>query len=151
MIYDALKNADLYRGLGQRFQQAFDYLTGSDLSALAPGRYAIDGDQVYLMIQEAGLKPWEQGRWEAHRRYADIQLVLSGSERIGFCTVDSAPVDTPYSPERDILFYQELPGNEALVQPGQMMIFFPHDAHKPCIRPTGGPSQVRKAVVKVLL
>ncbi len=151
MIYDTLHNARLYEGLGPGFQRAFAYLTSNDLAALAPGRYDIDGNQVYLMIQEPELKAWDQGRWEAHRRYADIQLVLAGSERIGFCSVSSAPVETPYSPENDILFYQEMPGNEALVRAGEMMILFPQDAHKPCIRPHGGGDKVRKAVVKVLL
>lgn len=151
MIFDSLKNAGRYACLSENFRRAFEYLTTTDLSTLPAGRYEIDGDNVYLMIQEPTLKPWEEGSWEAHRNYADIQLVLEGCECIGFVCVEDAPVMTPYVPEKDILFYQEMPGSAATVHAGEMMVLFPSDAHRPCIRVDGGPDAVRKAVVKVRL
>lgn len=152
MIYDSLKNAGRYACLGENFRRAFDYLCANDLSALPAGRYEIDGDNVYLMIQEPTLKPWSEGRWEAHRRYADIQLVLEGCERIGYCVVDEdAEIETPYAPETDTLFYTGVDGGSAVVKSGEMMVLFPEDAHRPCIQPAEIAAAVRKAVVKVLL
>ena len=66
MIYDTLHNARLYEGLGPGFQRAFAYLTSNDLAALAPGRYDIDGNQVYLMIQEDVYKRQLQQRYALH-------------------------------------------------------------------------------------
>lgn len=151
MIYDALKNAERYNGLSANFQRAFEFLRSADLSSMAVGRYDIDGDNVYIMIQEPTLKPWSEGRWEAHQKYADIQLVINGCECIGYCAVDGTQIETPYSPENDLLFYQEMDGNAALVHGGEMMIFFPSDAHRPCIQPSEAKSTIRKAVVKVRL
>ncbi len=152
MIYDSLKNAGRYACLSENFKRAFEYLCANDLTRLPAGRYDIHGDNVYLMIQEPALKPWSEGRWEAHRRYADIQLVIEGCERIGYCIVDeNTEIETPYTPESDALFYTGIEGSSATVNPGEMMVLFPEDAHRPCIQPSENATPVRKAVVKVLL
>lgn len=151
MIYDAVKNAGHYAGLGERFQKAFDYLNATDLSQLPVGRHEIDGEDIAIIIQDAVLKPWDEGRWEAHRRYADIQIVIHGRECIGFCLSDGAKVETPYAPEKDVMFYEDMPGNAGIVNAGEMMILFPQDAHRPCIQTDEGPATVRKAVLKVRL
>lgn len=151
MIYDAIKNAGRYAGLGERFQSAFNYLQSTDLSRMPVGRYAIDGEDVYIMVQEIALKPWREGRWEAHCRYADIQIVIDGHERMGFCAAEGLNIKTPYEPESDVLFYEEAQGNDCTLKAGEMMIFFPQDAHRPCMQADEGPACVRKAVVKVRL
>lgn len=151
MIFDSIKNAARYASMSENFRRAFEYLSCTDLSALPAGRHEIDGDRVYIMVQDAALKPWNEGRWEAHRIYADIQTVIEGCERIGYASVEDAPVDSPYAPESDLLFYKEMEGNSAIVRAGEMMVLFPSDAHRPCMQPAEGVSAVRKAVVKVRL
>ena len=153
MIFDSVKNGWRYAGLGERFARAFAYLAETDWENTPAGRYEIDGSDVYVMVQENALKSWSEGRWEAHHNYADIQMVISGSESIGFCVADEAdtPVETPYAPESDILFYQEMEGERAVVRTGEMMVLFPEDAHRPCIIAEKGVTKARKAVVKVRL
>lgn len=151
MIYDSLKNAKCYETLSENFKKAFDYLSSTDLNALPEGKYAIDGDNVYIMVQTPALKPWAEGRWEAHRAYADIQVVISGEEVMGFCQGEGLAVETPYDAQSDVLFYAETAGNRALVRAGEMMVFFPQDAHRPCMLPEGGNPTNKKAVVKVKL
>lgn len=152
MIYDSLKNAGRYARLSENFRRAFEYLRANDLTRLPVGRYDIHGDDVYIMIQEPALKSWSEGRWETHRRYADIQLMIEGRERIGYCIVDeSAEMETPYIPENDVMFYTGIEGGSAILNPGEMMVLFPEDAHRPCIWPAENAAPVRKAVVKVLL
>lgn len=152
MIYDSLKNAGRYACMSENFRCAFELLCNNDLSRLPVGRYDINGENVFLMIQEPELKPWCEGRWEAHRRYADIQLVLDGCECIGYCIADEkTEIETPYDTESDTLFYTGIEGNSAIVTPGEMMVLFPEDAHRPCIQPSDNTAKVRKAVVKVLL
>ena len=153
MIFDSAKNGWRYAGLSERFARAFEYLAATDWANTPSGRYEIDGSDVYVMIQENPLKPWEEGRWEAHRNYADIQMVIEGSECIGFCVADenATPIETPYAPESDILFYREMPGERAVLRAGEMMVLFPEDAHHPCIIAEEGVTAARKAVVKVRL
>ena len=151
MIFDSVKNAGRYACLGENFRRAFEYLANTDLINVPAGRYEIDGDNVYIMVQDAALKPWSEGRWEAHKVYADIQMVIEGYECIGCTCAEDAPVAMPYAPENDLLFYEEMEGNGVIVHAGEMMVLFPSDAHRPCMQPAEGVTAVKKAVVKVRL
>ncbi len=149
MIYDQLINASVYRSLSPAFRAAFDYLAATDLAALPAGRHDVRGDEVYAIVQEIDLKPWSEGRWEGHRRYADIQLVLSGAEVMGFGDVDALTEDAAYDPQADLVFFRENEGQQVLVRAGEFTVFFPQDAHRPCIQPEDGAPNIRKVVVKV--
>ena len=149
MIFDLLKNARTYRSLSPAFAAAFDYLTQTDLTALPAGRYEIQGSDVYVMVQDAALKPWDEGRWEGHRRYADIQVVIAGEEIMGCRPADGLGEAVAYDPQADLIFFQEAEGAALHVHAGEFAVFFPQDAHRPCMLPEGCPRTVKKAVVKV--
>lgn len=151
MIFDSVKNAGRYACLGENFRRAFEYLAETDLTGVSAGRHEIDGDNVYITVQETALKPWSEGRWEAHKVYADIQVVIEGCECIGCAVAEDAPVETPYVSENDILFYREMEGSGVIVHAGEMVVLFPSDAHRPCMQPAEGVAAVKKAVVKVKL
>src|SRR5574340_275000 len=89
MIIDHLKNAALYYGMSEKFAAAFNYLKNSDLSNINPGKYEIDGSNIYALVQRYMTKPRENGFWEAHRRYIDIQYVVKGVELIGYANLDN--------------------------------------------------------------
>jgi YhcH/YjgK/YiaL family protein len=148
MIADTLRNAHLYRGLSPRIALAFDYLRGMDLRGAVPGTREIDGTLVYAMVQEYETLPPAQGVWEAHRRHIDLQLLVAGTERIGYAHVARL---TPgvYDPARDVL---PLAGEGSFLTlgPGDFMLLFPEDAHMPKIA-AGVPAAVRKIVVKIAI
>ena len=52
MIFDEKKNLDFYRNLGieGRYAKAVDFLKNTDLEALEPGKYEIDGKNVYANV-----------------------------------------------------------------------------------------------------
>ncbi len=77
-VSDALANAGRYAELGPHFAKAVEFLQRKDLMRLPNGRYELDGENAYAMVQEATLKAWGTGRPEVHQRYFDIQLPLSG-------------------------------------------------------------------------
>ena len=79
MIIDKLKNAQNYYALGENFKKAFEYLKNNDLSMLKNGRYEIDGENIFVSVQDYETKQPEEGRWEAHRKYADIQFLIKGA------------------------------------------------------------------------
>ena len=64
--------------------RALDALRKLDLDALEVGRYELEGDKLYYMIQDVDTRSFDESRPEAHRRYADIQLPLSAAERYGY-------------------------------------------------------------------
>ena len=74
MIFDSAKNLDFYRGLGieGRYNKAVDFLQNTDLENLAPGKYEIDGKNVYANVTEYTTIPWEEAKYESHHDYTDI-------------------------------------------------------------------------------
>src|SRR5262249_18280705 len=104
VILDQLAHAELYRRLGERFAAGFDYLK-RDLAQVADGRYEILGDDVFAMVQSYDTKPQEAGRWEAHRRYADIQFMISGRERMGVAPLERMKSQAPYDADKDVEFF----------------------------------------------
>ena len=88
MVIDDLKNAALYVGMHPRMKDAFRYLQKTDFSKIEPGRYEIDGADLFVLIQHYDPKLREKARWEAHRKYIDVQYVLSGSELFGYAPLE---------------------------------------------------------------
>jgi len=148
MIIDQLKNAGIYHGLGENLRKALDYLAANDFSTMETGRYDIDGDTVFALVQRYETKPRENGLWEAHRRYIDVQYVASGIETLGYAHISSLAETQEYSAEKDC---QLLSGSGDFVtgRAGSFIIFYPEDAHMPCMA-YGDPAPVLKVVVKVL-
>lgn len=154
MILDTLANAYRYAGLSERFAKAFDYIAAHDLKSMPVGRYAIDGDDVYVMVQCLPLKHWNEGGWEAHQQYADIQLVLEGKELLGVRPAAGMAVTQEYCAENDVAFFDpDAPGMAFPITDNDFLVLFPQDAHRPCIRreEEGAPTESRRAVLKVRL
>jgi|688.fasta_scaffold547414_2 YhcH/YjgK/YiaL family protein len=148
MIIDRLKNAKIYHGLGENLKKALDFLAANDFSAMESGRHDIDGDRVFALIQRYETKPREHGLWEAHRRYIDVQYVVSGIEMLGSTHIDGLTQTQPYSEEKDCSLFAGS-GDFATARAGDFLIFFPEDAHMPCLA-HDQPAPVLKVVVKAL-
>ncbi len=129
-------------GLGKRFAAAQQYLLAADLASLAPGSYDIDGKDVYVMIQEYTQQEKEPA-YEAHDVYADIQLVLQGSERFRWGLGLPGGLKGDFRPVTGVEKYVEFTLRE-----NQFVVFLPGEAHAPGL-PEHGPAFCRKAVVKV--
>jgi YhcH/YjgK/YiaL family protein len=147
-IRGTLKNWKATPGIGG-LERAFEYLASTDLSALPLGRTSIEGDDMFVTVTEAETKPPEKVRFEAHRRYIDIQLVVRGQEAIGIAPAASLTTVEPYDPAKDIEFFAVPPRSESLeLRAGDFAVFAPADAHRPSLH-LDGPHVSRKAVVKV--
>lgn len=148
MIYDAFAHIDAYRGISANMDRAIDAILATNLAALPAERFEIDGDNVYFFIQEPDLRSSAQAQFEAHRRYADIQIAISGGEDIGYMPVEQVADWKAYDAEKDIVFSDvEEKGVSLPLNAGSFMIFFPQDAHMPCLK--NANERVRKAVFKV--
>lgn len=146
MIIDRLHHASQYIGSHERLAAGMRYLQETDLTRVAPGKYEIDGENVYAMVQEYETKPMEKGRWEAHRKYMDIQYVAAGEEHMGYTNLDHLKVGE-YDTAKDFLSL-EGEGNFLRMTAGMFVIFAPQDAHMPGMV-VDTPKPVKKVVVKV--
>ena len=134
MIKDHINSAHQYDDLHPNFRSVLEILQSLNLDALQPGHIELDGNYVYININETKSKNKEEAKLESHRRYIDIQMPLSGKETFGVksttnCTNPIGEFDT----ERDILFYEDTPTEYITLNKGEFIIFFPDDAHAPCI------------------
>lgn len=134
------------------------YLTeGSDEREQAFSREAgesikLDVDENLFLIEEAYFtkKPSEV-RWEAHREWADVQVILAGEERMDVAKLDNLKLVEDLSPHRDMLYFEAYDKSSALrMEAGDVAIYLPVDGHRPGLQ-IGSPSLVRKLVVKVRL
>jgi YhcH/YjgK/YiaL family protein len=146
MIFDKLDHSSRYNGLGKYFGVAFSYLVENDFTDVLPGRVDLSGDAIYALIQEYETRPPEQGKWEAHRRYIDVQYIVTGRERMLFAPIETLEAGD-YVPEKDFL---PLTGRGSTVDlsAGFFIIFFPEDAHMPGLS-IDHPEPVKKVVVKI--
>ncbi len=149
MIIDTLKNASLYYPFAPRIAAGLKYLEKTDFSRLEPGKYEIDGTKLFALVQRYESKPRENGKWEAHRKYIDIQYIAQGIEGMGYANIDGLTVTQPYSDKDDCLLF-EGKGDILTAAAGTFILFAPQDAHMPGLALTT-PQPVTKVVVKVLM
>lgn len=147
MITDSLRNASKYYCLGDTMMAALKYLEERDFLGVEPGKYEIDGSKMFALVQEYESKPVEQGIWEAHRKYIDIQYVVCGREKMGYACIDSMKVQQEYDDDKDCLLLTGA-GDFLTVNENCFAVFYPQDAHMPCIA-ADIPARVKKVIVKV--
>jgi len=151
MITDNIQNAKDYYSLGENFQKGFEFLLHTNLSALENGKYEIDGEKLFVSVQDYNTKPIQEGRFEAHKKYADIQFIIEGKEKLGYTNINNLIPSESYNEENDITFFESYgKGNFVNVQQNDFVIFMPQDGHMPCLS-IDENIYVKKAVVKVLL
>lgn len=149
MILDVLDNAELYSGLPRPLVAALEYLRATDLAALPIGKTLIDGERLFALTQEYTPKSAALLKYEAHRRYWDVQYVVSGVERMGWNTLARMTVSEPYDAERDVAFFRGS-GDLVRVPAGTFAIFGPSDVHMPGVAvEERNVGVVRKVVIKV--
>ena len=149
MIVDTIENSHLYSGLGENIAKALEILQMVDFTIKADGRCDVDGDELFYIVQRYATKPFEDGLFEAHEKYIDIQFVADGEEVISYARLENLEVEKPYDEAGDCALYK-VPGEVAAINmaAGMFCVLFPQDGHMPC-RELNGPSNVLKVVVKV--
>lgn len=146
MIFDTLENVKNYIGLG-RVYTALDFLSKTDFSAMPLGRYELDGDNIFYMVQEYSTDP-DKTVSEAHKKYIDIQFIVTGKEVIGVAPESTEKSLTEEKPENDVWFY-ECETQKMVLYPGYFMVLYPSDLHCPGVGVQGNADFCRKVVVKV--
>jgi YhcH/YjgK/YiaL family protein len=150
MIFDMMEKSGFYFPTGSLFLVGIEFIKKVLRENPADGRHELGGGvyttiQTYRTAQPDGKLP------ESHKKYADIQTLISGSEIIGWLPVDGLEIEKQYDDQKDIVFYKSVSGETPLLhRPGLFSVFFPGDAHKPGMTVTA-PEEVRKVVVKIPL
>lgn len=138
------------KNMEQKLEKALEIIEGLDWETVECGRYDVD-DEMYYMVQEYETRYPETARYEAHKKYVDIQYIVKGIERMEIADTAKLKVTQDYNPEADVMFLEEPKVIDAsIVEAGEYRIFYPEDAHKPglCVEQ---PMKVKKILAKVLI
>jgi biofilm protein TabA len=133
----------------ERWDKAFTFLKNNDLTKLEIKRYDIDGDNLYAPVSEYVTKNEDAAKFEAHRKYIDIQYVITGTEKMSVAPMTSLKqVTEPYEATKDVGFMTVNQSKSFNADPKRFFIFFPSDIHRPGVK-VDQNAQVKKIVVKV--
>ena len=147
MIYDSLAHIDQYKTTHPGLYKALTILRDTDFSKMEDGTVEVEGRDLFYFLQSYETKE-DNDTPEGHRKYADIQAVLVGAEKIGVGALEDM-TQVSGKPENDIWFYNG-PMDYVTLTPGKFAVLFPGDAHAPGIC-LDTPAHARKCVFKVRL
>jgi YhcH/YjgK/YiaL family protein len=148
MIFDKLENYKTYEMISENLKKGFEYLANTYTEDTPEGMYEIDGQNVYAIVTSYKTKGYDEGEFESHEKYLDIQFVVEGEENIGVVGLENLIPKTEFNCEKDIVFYKG-DGPMLKLTKGYFMVLFPQDGHKPGIK-VDDRLKVQKVVVKVL-
>ena len=145
MLVSSMKN---YKNILKFFPQldiVFDYIIKNINSKTSDGKYFIT-KEIYINIQTCNPKPKKEQVLEKHKKYIDLQLILSGKETIGWKFFDKTfKVLKKYNIKNDISFYSNKPDMFINLKKNEFAVFFPEDTHAPlCCE-----KKVKKCIVKI--
>lgn len=152
MIFGNVHHEPRLSAYPEGIQTALKFLAKTDFSAMAPGVYPVEGERIFAQVIDCSTEPRTAKRPEVHRKYVDVQFIVSGKERIAFYPDEGDhEIDEELLATRDIIFYKNNPRakeQSVIMEPGNFAVFFPWDVHIPSIS-IDADAPVRKIVVKV--
>ena len=149
MVHDRIENAGLYAGLGPRFRIALEWLAANGASCAAEEPFAVADGVVARPARYVPHAP-DPARFEFHRRFADVQFVAEGEERVLVAPLSQTRAVAPFDETADVGF-GSAEGGAVRLRAGEFLVLFPHEAHQPGVAAETGAGKVRKIVVKVEL
>lgn len=150
MIIDTLNHAEKTAFYPQAIRKALRAVINQEPHALPPGKYIVDGDNLFFNVVEGESKPLAEQRPEYHRQYIDIHIVLKGEEIIGAGNKGLEIVeDGAFNDAHDIGFCTQI-SSETLIHlhPEEIAIIFPGELHRP-MSSLGAGAPLRKIIIKI--
>lgn len=148
MTYGSIKGADTAMRKDARLEPGFRFLRGMPPD-LADGKYEI-GDGAHAMVSTYQTASPVEKKFEAHRKYIDLQYVAVGEEIAHVADVSTLAGAEEYDGTRDVAFFHDPASHETIVlRAGSFAVFYPEDAHRPGMTAGDSPTTVRKVVVKI--
>ena len=140
---------DKYASIKELTPSGYDFVNNALQNGVENGKYPLE-DGAYAAVSEYETKPMATAKFEAHKKFIDVQLILSGNEIIGVApTALLVERIGEYNPEKDVEFFAANGDFKKLeLSAGDFAILYPEDAHMPGVH-KDTPSAIKKIVLKV--
>lgn len=110
------------------------------------------GDWVTVEIKHVAARGGHNIDVESHRKNADIQWVIEGTEAIDISSDSFLVQKSAYDERADVtLWHPRSEMTRVVLSEGSYVVLHPGEAHRPCISVIGEDSVVRVAIAKILL
>lgn len=147
MIFDDLENFKDYVIFEENAAEKINAFLQTLNQDCELGRHEIDGDNIFAMISTYETR--QDGEYEAHREYVDIQLLLLGEENIFFGSSANAQVTKEYTPDAEFFKFTPETAGVVALRVGNFAVFMPNELHMPNMDSYNGTFNNIKVVVKV--
>lgn len=146
MIYDTLQNATHYLGEQLYLNQAFQFISEHDLNTYPMGTTELVKDCLFFTIMEAKTKPKEQGQFEWHKKFYDIQIDLTEEEML---YIGEKSHVISFDEQHDFGLMTATHAVSCHLTPNHFVVCDPGEAHMPTMQ-VGTSKTIKKCVFKVL-
>lgn len=109
------------------------------------GKYPIQNG--FILVQEGETRKFDEADFEVHRKYIDIQILVSGTEYVEYADMQDLTTKVPFNEETDS---EWMSGNGCKIKitPDTFYILYPTDGHKPCCHEEV-PTNYKKVLAKI--
>ncbi len=150
MIYDKVENMGLYFNSLSGFEKIEKAYNDFCKNPVKEGRIDLDGENLWCNVASYTVNPDTPLKYEAHREYADVQVMFDGEEIFGWASTKECTITEDFEDGCDIAFMDAPNGQFFTLRKGYFAVFFPDDAHAPC-RKSENSDTAHKLVFKVKL
>ena len=136
------------------FQIAFNYLenNSNDFTNIKENECVKKelSDDMFILKQIYKTKNRSDCFFESHKKYIDIQFMSKGEEYMDVTDISSLKQLNEYDEKTDFIKYEGKEENisKLLIRQNELAIFYPSDAHQPCIK-TEKEEIIYKVVIKI--
>lgn len=152
MILDKIENIGLYSSINEKIAKVIEASKKYNAENFPKGQEFLDGENLYMNFANYDTNLREGALTEAHRKYIDVMVMISGSETVYVKpTKNLKNVTKEYTEEIEALLADTDDDTTAVrLEEGSFLVLFPQDAHAPgCI--AGEKCSVKKIIGKVLI
>ena len=146
-----MKVIDLRKSIAEQdevVRRCLEFIQCNGGASIACGRHTVDETGIYVNVSEYTTHLFEDSKWEAHKKYIDLQLVLEGVEKIGVSDISKMELGE-YHPDNDYLPCDGAAEHSYVLDENTAILLMPEDAHMPGICFEEKAAKVKKAVFKI--
>ncbi len=151
MIYDKIANINDYDLKHAHLKRALTSIARGEYLNFESGKNEIEGDNLYAIRVKLSLGDYEEGIFEAHKKYVDIHVPVTNSEDVGIAFVEDITVTSDYDAAGDCLLGKSDTCMDVRLSEGEFLLVFPQDAHKVGVSKANIGKTYEKVIYKVLL
>lgn len=117
--------------INARVDDALKFLKKLYVSEEDVGKKVEVNDYFFYSVQSYDTKPAEQCKLESHRKYIDIQIMVSGEESMDLVDISRLSIEEEYDEVKDVMFWS-VPKrmSKTTLVAGDCIVLYPETAHR---------------------